>query len=253
MEMFERDVQPVVDNYVSGNPRSPTAEQDFLRASRPWGNYQTDYRPLVEFARTYKLQVVAANSPTALARRVAKEGLEPVLASLGADERGWLAEQTSAPKDGYWQRFLEFMGGAGDGSHGGGMTEDQIYGYYQAQCLKDDTMAESIAGYLHYYGSLSGVSTLQDIDSTLIPPPVSVFQVNGSFHSDYGYGVAQRCRERKLDVLTIAIRPIPDFTPVSAGGSLDPQGETLADGTPVADFVVFVPAPPAEPGARAER
>jgi hypothetical protein len=116
------------------------------------------------------------------------------------------------------------------------MTEEQIYGYYQAQCLKDDTMAGSIWAYVHYYDD--AIPT----DGTF-SQPACVFQVNGSFHSDYGYGVAQRCRDRKLKVLTIAIRPTPDFTPVSQAGSLDPQGETLADGTPVADFVVFVPAP----------
>lgn len=239
MEMFERDVQAVIDNYVSGNPHSPAAEQDFLRASRPWGNYATDYRPLVEFCREHKLQVIAANPPTSLARRVAKEGVDAVLSTLGDEERGWLAQNTTAPRDAYWERFLSFMGGGGSSTHGGGMTEEQIYRYYQAQCAKDDTMAGSIWGYLGFYSH-----DLNRAPCGVRPQRGAfVFHVNGSFHSDYGYGVAQRVREREMTALTIAIRPVADFTPVSSGGSLDPQGETLADGTPVADFVIFVPAP----------
>src|SRR5436305_14286603 len=43
LEMFERDVQPLVDDYLAG--RLPEAE--FLAKSRPWERYATDYRPLV--------------------------------------------------------------------------------------------------------------------------------------------------------------------------------------------------------------
>ena len=44
MEMFERDVQPALDGYLQGR----SDEAAFLKASRPWSNYATDYRPLVE-------------------------------------------------------------------------------------------------------------------------------------------------------------------------------------------------------------
>src|SRR5437879_6561605 len=38
MEMFERDVQIVVDEYLAGL----ISEQHFLLSSRPWPNYKTD-------------------------------------------------------------------------------------------------------------------------------------------------------------------------------------------------------------------
>src|SRR5215813_12171319 len=59
MEMFERDVQIVVDEYLKGL----ITEQHFLSSSRPWGNYKTDYRPLIELAKAKHLDVVAANAP----------------------------------------------------------------------------------------------------------------------------------------------------------------------------------------------
>src|ERR1051325_7378260 len=47
LEMFERDVQTVVDEYLGGL----ISERHFLLSSRPWNNYATDYKPLVDYAR----------------------------------------------------------------------------------------------------------------------------------------------------------------------------------------------------------
>jgi uncharacterized iron-regulated protein len=251
MEMFERDVQSQLNSYLAldtppNAKLSPISESEFLTTSRPWNNYATDYRPLVEFCKVQRRSVIAANAPTSLARRVAKEGWPALEASLDPAEKKWLAVTTTAPDDGYWELFKSFMGGGGVSSHGGGMTEEQIHRFYEAQCLKDDTMAESIENAL---GSPPEAWPLYSHSRSYW---TRVFQLNGSFHSDYGYGVAQRVRQRlpRARVYTIALRPTPDFTLKSNGGSLDPQGETLADGTPVADFVVYVPAPPAKPEAK---
>src|SRR5215475_2613866 len=71
MEMFERDTQPSLDEYLAGRLN----EEDFLKASRPWPNYMTDYRPLVEFARAHAWRVVASNTPRRIASQVSREGL----------------------------------------------------------------------------------------------------------------------------------------------------------------------------------
>ncbi|MBK7513390.1 MAG: ChaN family lipoprotein [Chloracidobacterium sp.] len=47
LEMFERDVQIIVDEYWRGL----ISEAQFMASSRPWGNYKTDYRPLFELAK----------------------------------------------------------------------------------------------------------------------------------------------------------------------------------------------------------
>ncbi|RZL12328.1 MAG: iron-regulated protein, partial [Hymenobacter sp.] len=46
LEMFERDVQPLLAQYAAGT----LPDTAFERQSRPWPNYATDYRPLLQFA-----------------------------------------------------------------------------------------------------------------------------------------------------------------------------------------------------------
>ena len=41
LEFFQRDAQPILDEYLAGL----ITEKAFLAASRPWPRYQTDYRP----------------------------------------------------------------------------------------------------------------------------------------------------------------------------------------------------------------
>src|ERR1043165_1690508 len=42
LEMFERDVQTTLDEYLSGL----ILERQLISDARPWNNYQSDYRPL---------------------------------------------------------------------------------------------------------------------------------------------------------------------------------------------------------------
>lgn len=178
MEMFERDVQVVLDRYLRGE----IDEAAFLADSRPWGNYREHYRPMVEYAKRHGLPVIAANCPTPLARKVAKEGV----AAAAGDPNA--ATETSSPKDGYWEAFQAAMSGHG------GVDEDTIYSFYQAQCLKDDTMAESI------------LAARDGKD----PAPL-VFHVQGKFHGDEGMGAAARVSWRAPDlrcaVLTMSSGP----------------------------------------------
>jgi uncharacterized iron-regulated protein len=221
MEMFERDVQSFLDAYITSRDFGPerVPEATFLAHARPWGNYMADYRPIVEWFRMYGApQVFGTNTPTPLARRVAKEGLDNTLKSLTPEERGWVAETTTSPKDEYWQRFLEAMGGgASADAHSMGMSEEQIYGFYQAQCLKDDTMAETIA-------------RLREAD-----PQRQVVHLSGSFHIDYHLGIYPRLVQRRPQdtVVTVAIRPVADFREATLQ-------EALAAEPGVADYVIFV-------------
>ena len=58
MEMFERDTQASLDDYLAGR----LSEEEFRKSSRPWPNYETDYRPLVEFARAHGWKIIASNA-----------------------------------------------------------------------------------------------------------------------------------------------------------------------------------------------
>ena len=70
LEMFERDVQYILDEYLQDR----ITEDQFRKSSRPWTEYETDYRPLVEFAKQEGLSVIAANAPRRYANLVTREG-----------------------------------------------------------------------------------------------------------------------------------------------------------------------------------
>lgn len=85
LEMFERDVQYVVDEYLAGQ----ITEAHFLRSARPWDDYDARYRPLVEHARAFGIPLVAANAPRRYVNRVTNEGPES-LEALSEEARRFL-------------------------------------------------------------------------------------------------------------------------------------------------------------------
>lgn len=208
MEMFERDVQTVLLQYLNGL----IDEDEFRAKSRPWPNYARDYRPVIEFAKQRGLMVLAANAPRPLATKAAKEGLDAVM----GDKH--LARTTSAPQDGYWESFQEMMAG-----HGGMLGEDGMARFYAAQCLKDDTMAESIADHLKGF----------EPDRR----PLAVL-ICGRAHSDHGWGTVQRVVERMPGI---------EVRVLSAETVDDPATEVVAADGDVADFVVVAQEPQRDP------
>lgn len=218
LEMFERDVQPALDSYLAGS----ISEPDFLNASRPWPNYRADYRPMIEFARANGWPVVAGNVPRRLASVVARRGLG-ALDSLPATDRAFIAKDLSCPRDEYWTRFKATMGDMS--GHGMQLSPEQVdqmvWRTYEAQCVKDETMGEAVAAAHLQRGAL-------------------VVHPNGSFHSDYRFGTAERAKRRAPN----ARMRVVSFVPVA---DLD-----TVDGKPrrkLGDYVVFTLATPKPPAA----
>jgi uncharacterized iron-regulated protein len=105
LEMFERDVQLVLDEYLAGL----ISERHFMLSSRPWRNYQSDYRPLVEYAKGRQLPVIAANAPARYVSRVTANG-PASLAALSAAARAWLTPLPFAPaSEAYAAKFNRFL------------------------------------------------------------------------------------------------------------------------------------------------
>lgn len=208
LEMFERDVQPILNQYLA----DAVPEDAFLRGSRPWPNYATDYRPLIEFARAHHWRVIAANVPRRMASAVATKGLEAV-SQLSDSTRAWAAAEIRCPEDDYFRRFGKAMDehpmGNGPPPSPGELAAMKAR-FYQAQCVKDETMAESI------------VRARSDAGSPL------VIQYNGDFHSDFGQGTAERVRRRlpNAKILVISAIPVTSFDSVEAK-RLRKQGDWL--------------------------
>jgi uncharacterized iron-regulated protein len=195
LEMFERDVQPVVDEYLGGF----ISEKHFLSSSRPWPRYATDYRPMVEFARANNLPVVAANAPGRYANRASRLG-RASLETLPPASKAWLPPLPyGAPDPAYAAKFEALMGGngAGPAAHG------QLH-LLDAQVLWDATMAYSIA------------------QALMRQPDALVMQVNGGFHSEEHLGIpTQLARYRPgTRVVVVSIfsgRGFPSFDAAALG------------------------------------
>ena len=205
LEMFETDVQTVLSEYTFGI----IDERSFLADARPWSNYATDYRPLVEFARTREPYVVASNAPTRYVRLVTREGLDALdgLAPLPGPQ--FLSRNVDPPSDSLAARFLRLMSEMGAAHGSGGPTPEAML---VGQNLRDATMAWSI-GHAHTARSQA-----------------VVVHVNGSFHSAGRLGIPEHLARRMPGVHTVVVTMQP-----SAGLSPPPPS---AD-----DFVIVTTAP----------
>lgn len=216
LEMFERDAQEPLEHFLMGH----TDEVEFLRESRNgWPRYQTDYKPLVDLAIARQWPVIAANVPRDIAGAVATGGLE-VLKTRPEREKSQFAAEVQCPSDGaYYRRFVEAMGGGhNSGGSGPAMEAATVERYYGAQCLKDETMGESIAQ-AYAGGAVRGASPL-------------VVMMLGAFHSDFSLGTVERTARRmpgkRLAVVTVL--------PVDAIDSAAPAEADLTR----AQFLVYV-------------
>lgn len=193
MEMFERDVQASLDQYLAG----AITEEQFLKDSRPWPRYATDYRPIIEFARTHHLPVVASDVPRHIASDVSKTGLG-VVDGLGADRRLAARELQCPAKGDYYERFLEAMGGhPPSGDPKAADIQQKNDRFYFAQCVKDETMGESIA----------------DAFEKNAAQHATIVHFNGAFHSDYAQGTAAAARRRMPGrrIAVVSVLPVEDL------------------------------------------
>jgi|GEM_PF-138474 len=186
MEMFERDVQLVVNEYL----QDQITETHFLASSRPWTRYKTDYRPLVELSKERHLDVIAANAPRRYVNMVSRNGRDS-LNGLSKEAKKWLAPLPygeASPT--YTKRFNDLMAASGDPA-----AKDPHVPSINSQALWDATMADSLAQYLkRKKGAL-------------------VVHLNGSFHTEGRLGTVETLLKyrKKTRVLVVTMRYKDDF------------------------------------------
>lgn len=181
MEMFERDAQLVVDEYLDDH----ITEARLRDEGKGWKNYK-DYAPMVNLAKERNQKVVAANVPTRYANLVSRKGL-PALDQLPKPSRKFIVSlplETNRPE--YQEKFYGAMGG-----HGHSMGP----GIFHAQLLRDATMAESI-----FRAWRKNKRT-------------KILHLNGRFHSDGGLGTVEALKDhrKKIQLLTISAFSSDDF------------------------------------------
>ncbi|SDG95252.1 ChaN family lipoprotein [Psychroflexus sediminis] len=173
-EMFETDTQKALDLYL----RDSLAESEFRKKARVWTNYATDYKPIVDFAKSTSTPFIATNIPRPYATKVYKNGGFSALDSLSKVEYE-LMPPLPIPFDmslSSYQNMLDMMGG-----HGG---EDLV----KAQAIKDATMAHFI------------LKNLQ--------PNQVFFHLNGSYHSNDFEGIYWYLKTYNPDVNILTISTV---------------------------------------------
>ncbi|MFA5478095.1 MAG: ChaN family lipoprotein [Bacteroidales bacterium] len=129
-EMFETDNQMLIDEYLHGDIR----QRNFESEVKLWNNYQTDYKPLLEFAKDSGLRFIATNVPRRYASVVHQRGFEG-LDSLSAEAKK-LMPPLPVPYDPDhppYKAMIEMMGEM-SGDH----SKNNLP---KAQAIKDATMA----------------------------------------------------------------------------------------------------------------
>jgi uncharacterized iron-regulated protein len=203
LEMFERDVQTVMNEYLAGL----IPERQFLLCSRPWENYATDYRPMIEYCRENKLPVIAANAPRRYVNMVFRAG-RGALMNLSDTGKSWIAPLPyGAASAGYSEKFGQLMGEmpkspmTSGANHPPAMTQSAVSSQLDAQSLWDATMAHSI------------VEALNKTPNSL------VLQVNGKFHSEERMGIPDHvpAYRKGARMMTVTILPGEGFPNFNAG------------------------------------
>jgi uncharacterized iron-regulated protein len=201
LEQFERDVQPVLDDYLAGR----IGEATLIDKGRAWPNYATSYRPLVVFAKEHHLPVVAAEAPRWAVSCVGQWGPD-ILGQFTPLERTWVAADLHVTPGAYRDKYMKFLGASPAHEGGAASAPDAAANAqrsFSAQVLRDDTMAESIADALHKH------------------PGYKVLHLTGSFHSSQFLGTVERLRLRDPALKIAVIDPVEVEKPDAPGFAAD--------------------------------
>jgi uncharacterized iron-regulated protein len=190
MEMFTRDAQTVMNEYLQGFVK----EKTFRKDANVWSNYK-DYRPMVEFAKKNKLDVICANAPSRYSNLAGNKG-QSELMKLPVESKKNFAP---LPYDTATGKYYEKLTGVS--IHDMVPSKDTSskkmppmmppmgsFNLVMAQSLWDATMAYSISEYLN------------------MNKGKKVMQVNGRFHSDEGFAVVTQLKKYspKIKILVIS-------------------------------------------------
>lgn len=149
-EMFENGNQLVLDEYLGG-----FYEEDKMlpEITQLWGNYETDYKPLLDFAKEKELRFIATNIPRRYASMINKQGIE-ALDRLSPEALAMISPEFKSRFDPEVKCYADMA------SFMGGHITPKIRNLQAAQAAKDATMAHfSLKNYspgnllLHFSGS----------------------------------------------------------------------------------------------------
>ncbi|UCC83125.1 MAG: ChaN family lipoprotein [Gemmatimonadota bacterium] len=220
LEFFERDVQPILDEYLGGL----ISERAFLADSRPWPRYATDYRPLIEFAKDKGLAVIAANAPRRYASRVTMHGRESLydlspaaLASLAPLPYG---QPSAEYRDQWIQVISEVM--AQEGTKCGVPIPEPEEGEEPVQPRAPVGSHDTMGNQLHSQALWDATMAYWIADYLMRRPDALVLHMVGGFHVERGTGTPEHLAAYRpgTSFMIVVLRPVEEletFEPAPAG------------------------------------
>ena len=202
MEMFQGPFQKVLGDYIEDR----IDEREFLKGTqyfKRWGFDYNLYRPILLFARSEKIPVVALNQRQEIVDKVFRNGLD----SLSEEERKFIPAGMDFSDDAYKTRLEKIFREHED------LGARDFDFFYQAQILWDETMAESIDQFLKTH------------------PSYQMVVLAGNGHLAYGSGIPKRTARRNGYDYTIILndtdlkKDIADYVlfPGSIPGETSPK------------------------------
>jgi uncharacterized iron-regulated protein len=181
LEMFQRPYQSLLDRYVAGEMTEAELREQ-SQFDRRWGFPWEYYAPILQYAKTHQLPLLALNAPSEVSRKVARQGLE----SLTDEERKYVPPRADIRTDN--PAYRQFMQIIYDEIHSEMGNSQSFERFFLAQVLWDETMAERISQFLQ------------------VNPRTQVVVLAGQGHIVYGYGIPSRV-QRRLTTGNSALRP----------------------------------------------
>jgi aminopeptidase N len=167
MEMFQRPFQKSLDSFIAGD----TGEADFLKQSeyfKRWGFDYPLYKPILDFARTEKIPVIALNLQKEIIEKVSHGGID----SLSDEEKKEIPSELDFSDMEYRERLKEVF------SMHKNADEKNFEYFYQSQILWDETMSHSVDEFLKN------------------KPDHKIVVLAGQGHLRYGSGIPKRTFRR---------------------------------------------------------
>ena len=193
LEMVAVDKQPVLDDFGKGQvPVDGVAEE--LEWADRWGYSFAYFRDHFEIARKHSVPVAGLNLPTAVTRKISKQGI----AALTDEERAFLPGEVVPPATDQLA-FLDAM--LGQHENKDAEDETQRERFHLVQSIWDSKMAEEAVRLRGKYDW-----------------PVLI--VAGAGHVEYGWGIAKRIRWFDPGARVLSIMPW-------RGGEFDDQAGDL--------------------------
>ena len=167
MEMFQRPFQSALDDFIEGR----IDERELLKKAqyfKRWGLDYNLYRPILKFARSERIPVVALNMSQEIVDKVFQGGLD----SLSEEEKKLVPSRMDFSDDAYKERLKKAF------------QEHEHFGagnfnfFCQAQILWDETMSESVDEFLKAH------------------PTDQMVVLAGNGHLAYGSGIPKRTARR---------------------------------------------------------